>query len=64
MVMKWEGIFLASMQDDLFGVIEDMSEEKAKELLNEIAVTLAGATQDKARHHDKIAGIFIRITEQ
>ena len=49
---------MSSWQDDLFDNIEKLSEEQAKFLLNEIAVTLARPTQSKAEHHDKIAKIL------
>jgi len=58
------GILLASWQDSLDDAIDKLTEGEAKDLLNEIAVTLAGFTQVKAVQHDEIAEIFMRITKQ
>ncbi|MFC6038440.1 hypothetical protein ACFPYN_03125 [Paenisporosarcina macmurdoensis] len=50
-----------SWQDSLDTPIENLTEVEAKTLLHEIAVTLAGYNDDKAKHHDKIAEIFSNL---
>ena len=52
---------MASFQGSLEDVINNLTEEKAKDLLIEIGVSLAGAVDDKEHRHDVIADIFYRL---
>lgn len=58
--MAWRGgeDDMPSIQDEYFDKIAALTEEEAKEMLNEIVVTLARASQDEKIQHDKIMELF------